>query len=199
MGLIACRTCGLLSSRTSSPQPAKCARCAMTLEPPAERSIEHTWAWLITGIVLYIPANVLPVMYAQMVGGGHESTILSGVSSFWSSGARDIALLIFTASVVVPTTKFLALGLLLCTVRRRSRWAMNHRTRLYRLVEVIGYWSMLDVVVVALSCTLLQFKTIATAEPRLGIVFFCAVVIATMMAAISFDPRLIWEGAHDEH
>jgi len=190
MGLVACRTCGLLLPRP--PQP-RCPRCAAKLEQRTPRSTEYSLALLITGMVLYIPANVLPVMYARTVGGGQESTILAGVVSFWRGGAWDIALLIFTASIAVPATKFLALGWLLWTVRRGSCWAMSHRTRLYRLVEIIGYWSMLDVVVVALTAALLQFKGLATAEPRLGIVFFCAVVVVTMIAAMCFDPRSIWD------
>jgi paraquat-inducible protein A len=162
--------------------------------------VENTLAWLIAGVILYIPANVLSVMYVSGVGGGEESTILGGVLSFWQAGSWDIAVLIFTASVAVPATKFLALGVLLWTVHCRSRWAMKQRTALYRLVEFIGYWSMLDVVVVALTAALLKFKALGTAEPRLGIVFFCGVVVTTMIAALSFDPRLIWDmGANDGH
>jgi paraquat-inducible protein A len=157
-------------------------------------------AWLIAGVILYIPANVLPVMYVSGVGGGEESTILGGVLSFWRADSWDIAVLIFTASVAVPATKFLALGLLLWTVHRGSSWARRQRTALYGLVEIIGYWSMLDVVVVALTAALLKFKALGTAEPRLGIVFFCGVVVTTMIAAFSFDPRLIWDtGANDGH
>jgi paraquat-inducible protein A len=132
-------------------------------------------------------------VYTSRVGGGESSTILGGIVSFWRSGAWDIAVLIFTASVVVPATKFAALGLLLWTVRQGSGWRREQRTKLYRLVEIIGYWSMLDVVVVALTSALLQFKAFGTAEPRAGIVCFCAVVVTTMIAASSFDPRLIWD------
>jgi paraquat-inducible protein A len=177
-----------------------CRRCTTLLRERLPRSAENTLAWLLAGIILYIPANVLPVMYVSGVGGGEESTILGGVLSFWRGGSWDIAALIFTASVVVPATKFLALGLLLWTVHRGSSWASRQRTALYRLVEIIGHWSMLDVVVVALTAALLKFKALGTAEPRLGIVFFCGVVVTTMIAALSFDPRLIWDmGLHDEH
>lgn len=170
-----------------------CPRCMTPLAARAHRSTEHTLAWLGAGLALYIPANTLPIMYTQAVGGGHESTILAGILGFWRTGSWDIALLIFTASVLVPVVKFIALGVLLYTVRGRSRWAMRHRTQLHRLLEVIGYWSMLDVVVVALTCALMQFGSFAAAVPRPGIVFFCAVVVTTMMAARSFDPRLIWD------
>jgi len=180
--------------------PASCPRCTTLLRERLPRSAENTLAWLIAGVVLYIPANVLPVMYVSGVGGGEGSTILGGVLSFWRAGAWDIAVLIFTASVAVPATKFLVLGMLVWTVHRGSSWARKQRTALYGLVEFIGYWSMLDVVVVALTAALLKFKALGTAEPRLGIVFFCGVVVATMIAALSFDPRLIWDmEAGDEH
>jgi len=136
----------------------------------------------------------LPVMYTSMLGRGEASTILHGVVEFWKSGSWDIALLIFIASVAVPSIKFLVLGTLLVTVQRRSGWARLQRARLYRFIELIGYWSMLDVVVVALVCALVQFHLLGTAEPRLGIVFFGLVVVLTMCAAMSFDPRLIWDG-----
>lgn len=194
LGLVACRTCGLISRQAALSGDARCPRCASRLRTgAARRSAEIALAWLIAGVILYLPANLLPVMHVSGIGGGQDSTILSGVLSFWRAGSWDIAALIFTASVAVPMTKFLALGLLLWTVRRRSVRGMRQRTKLYRLLEIIGYWSMLDVVVVALTSALLQFKAFGTAEPRLGIVFFCAVVVVTMMAAMSFDPRLIWD------
>jgi paraquat-inducible protein A len=174
-------------------QPTFCRRCSTLLRERLPRSSETTLAWLIAGVVLYVPANVLPVMYVSGIGGGEESTILGGVLSFWRSGSWDIAALIFAASVAVPVTKFLALGLLLWTVHRGSGWASKQRTALYRQVEIIGHWSMLDVVVVALTAALLKFKALGAAEPRLGIVFFCGVVVTTMIAALSFDPRLIWD------
>lgn len=200
-GLVACRTCGLVMQRTPMSSPlASCPRCATLLRERLPRSAENTLAWLIAGVILYIPANMLPVIYVSGVGGGEESTILGGVLSFWRTGSWDIAVLIFTASVAVPATKFLALGVLLWTVHRGSNWARKQRTSLYRLVELIGYWSMLDVVVVALTAALLKFKALGTAEPRLGIVFFCGVVVTTMIAALSFDQRLIWDmGANDGH
>ncbi len=152
-----------------------------------------TLAWLIAGIVFYIPANLLPVMHTSGLLGEEDSTILGGILEFWRSGDWDIALLIFTASIAVPFTKFIAIGLLLLTVRKNSRWQQHQRTVLYRIVEFIGYWSMLDVIVVALTSALMQFQLLGTAEPRAGIAFFCAVVVVTMLSALSFDPRLIWD------
>jgi paraquat-inducible protein A len=152
---------------------------------------------LLTGIVLYIPSNALPVMYVSGIGGGEDATIVGGVLSFWRGGAFGVALLIFIASVVVPATKFLTIALLLWTLRLKSSWARRQRTKLYRWVEFIGYWSMLDVVVVAMTAALLRFEGIGTAEPRLGIAFFCGVVVSTMISALSFDPRLIWDGDNE--
>jgi paraquat-inducible protein A len=152
-----------------------------------------TLAWLITGILLYIPANLLPVMHTSGLQGDADSTILGGILEFWRAGDWDIALLIFIASVAVPFTKFIAIGMLLLTVYMKRGWQRHQMTALYRIVELIGYWSMLDVVVVALTSTLMQFAVLGTAEPRAGIAFFCAVVIVTMLSARSFDPRLIWD------
>jgi paraquat-inducible protein A len=143
-------------------------------------------------MILYIPANVLPVMYVSGIGGGAETTIYGGILEFWRDGSLGLALLIFGASVAVPMTKFVALGVLITMTLRSSNAARAERVRLYRFVEFIGYWSMLDVVVVALTCRLVRFGALAIAEPRPGIVFFCAVVLITMISAFSFDERSIW-------
>ena len=193
LGLSLCRTCGLAVSRASLGIDPRCPRCQSRIEHRTPFSAEMTLAWLIAGIVFYIPANLLPVIHTSGLLGEEDSTILHGILEFWRSGDWDIALLIFTASVAVPFTKFIAIGLLLLTVRKNSRWEQHQRTVLYRIVEFIGYWSMLDVIVVALTSALMQFQVLGTAEPRAGIAFFCAVVVATMLSALSFDPRLIWD------
>jgi paraquat-inducible protein A len=132
-------------------------------------------------------------MRTNMLGNASDNTIMSGVIEFWKSGSWDIAALIFFASIVVPCMKFLILSLLLVTCQRKSRWAMRERSRLYRMVELVGYWSMLDVLVVALVAALVQFRSLSSIDPMLGIVFFGLVVVLTMLAAMSFDPRLIWD------
>ena len=195
LGLMRCRVCGLLAERAADESEVRCRRCSRVVTARVPASAEKTLAWLIAGIILYFPANLLPVMHTRTVTGQEDSTIIGGIIEFFRAGSWDIAALIFIASVAVPVTKFLALGLLLWTVRRRSAWARHERAKLYKAVELIGYWSMLDVVVVAITCSLLQLKSLASAEPRLGIVFFCSVVVSTMMAALSFDPRLIWDDA----
>ena len=193
LGLSLCRTCGLAVSRASLGIDRRCPRCQSRIEHRTPFSAEMTLAWLIAGIAFYIPANLLPVIHTSGLLGEEDSTILHGILEFWRSGDWDIALLIFTASVAVPFTKFIAIGLLLLTVRKNSPWEQHQRTVLYRIVEFIGYWSMLDVIVVALTSALMQFQVLGTAEPRAGIAFFCAVVVATMLSALSFDPRLIWD------
>jgi len=193
VGVVLCETCGLVLPGELAWRGESCPRCRASVRTRRPRSLDNTRAWLLAGIILYFPANLLPVVYTSGIGGAQDSTILSGVVSFWRAGAWDIAALIFTASVAVPVAKFLGLGFLLWSVQRGSARARISRGKLYRFVEFIGYWSMLDVAVVGLTCALLQFRTFERAEPRIGIVFFCAVVIATMFSALSFDPRLIWD------
>jgi paraquat-inducible protein A len=190
LGIARCRVCGRIDDAAIA---ARCSRCGRPLHLPDSRaSAERSLAWLITAIILYIPANLLPVMYVSGVGGGTEATIYGGIVEFWRSGSWGLALIVFGASVAVPLTKFVGLGLLIAASLRRSAVVPRQRTRLFRFVEFIGYWSMLDVIVVALTCRLVRFGSLAVAEPRLGIVFFCAVVLITMLSAFSFDERSIW-------
>ncbi|CAB5520265.1 paraquat-inducible protein A [Stutzerimonas stutzeri] len=189
LGLQLCHDCGLACRSEDS----HCPRCEAPLHRRKPNSLARTWALLIAALIMYVPANMLPVMYTDMFGSGSANTILSGVVEFWKGGSWDIALLIFIASVGVPCMKFFVLALLLVSTGRRSRWAMRERARLYRFIEIIGYWSMLDVLVVALVAALVQFRALSTIEPRLGILFFGLVVVLTMLASMSFDPRLIWD------
>lgn len=194
LGVIACHICGLVCERTRSVHAAQCPRCAGPLHRRRPDSLARAWACLLAAVVFYIPANTLPVMHTHLLGQGSDSTIGAGIVEFWKAGSYGIALIIFIASMAVPCAKFLALGLLLVTSQRRTAWAMRERTRLYRLVERIGYWSMLDVLVVAVVAGLVKFKALADIEPCVGILFFGSVVILTMLAAMQFDPRLIWDG-----
>lgn len=189
--LCLCHSCGKTCDMTH--QPSTCPRCGAPLHVRKINSLSRTWAYLLTALVLYIPANLLPVMNTSMFGNAADSTIMSGVLEFWQHGAWDIALIIFIASIAVPGVKFAALALLLLTVQRSSHWACKERSRLYRFIELIGYWSMLDVIVVALVAALVKFDALANIEPRMGILFFGLVVVFTMLSAMSFDSRLIWE------
>jgi paraquat-inducible protein A len=157
------------------------------------RSVLHTWAYLIAAYILYIPANLLPIMQTGSLAKIQTDTIMSGVVYLWESGSRMLALIVFLASIVIPLFKLVAMTLLTISVQRRSVWLPLHRARLYRLVEAIGRWSMLDIYVVALLVALVQIKSFATVEAGPGAAAFGTVVVLTLLAAKSFDPRLIWD------
>lgn len=193
--LMGCDLCGMVhegAAAKGSAAAIACARCGSEVRARKPDSVVRTSALLLAALVFYIPANVLPVMYTRLLGSEAESTILEGVVEFWRSGSWDIAVLIFAASVAVPCTKFLAIALLLLD-QKFPIGSRVGKTRLLNLVEHIGYWSMLDVLVVALVTALIQFRALGVAEPRPGIVFFGAVVVLTMLAAMSFDSRLAWQ------
>ncbi len=195
LNLCLCHSCGMTCDMTG--QPHECERCGAPLHRRKTNSLARTWAFMFTALAFYVPANLLPVMNTKMLGSGADSTIMSGVLEFWAAGAWDYALIIFIASIAVPGVKFVALTFLLMSVHRSSLWASKERSQLYRFVEVIGYWSMLDVIVVALVAALVKFNALADIEPRAGILFFGLVVVFTMLSAMSFDPRLIWDNKRE--
>jgi paraquat-inducible protein A len=192
-GMLVCHACGLLSRAAPHGHQICCSRCGSHLHFRKPDSIARTWALLLTAMICYIPANVLPMMYTSSLFGSESDTIMSGVVYFWKSGEWYLALIIFFASITVPMMKMIALVLLLVTTQRRSRWQLHQRTRLYRLVEFVGRWSMLDIYVVAVMCALVQLKALATIVPGPGAIAFGAVVVLTMFAAMAFDPRLMWD------
>ena len=191
-GLIACHSCGQLN-RFRPGGLLRCARCGGGLHARKPNSEARTWALVLAAILFYIPANVLPVTRTTYLGSTQSDTILSGVYYFITSGSWPIALIIFVASIVVPALKILALTFLLVSVRRHSNWRPEERTRLYHITELIGRWSMVDVYVVTVMVALLKLGALANVDAGVGIVFFGAVVVITMFAANSFDPRLIWD------
>ena len=193
LGLLVCHACGLLSRPAAHAEHACCPRCGADLHSRKPNSISRTWALLIAAVILYIPANLLPMMHTSSLFGSQSDTIMSGVVYFWTSGSWYLALVIFFASIMVPLLKMLALVVLLVSVQLRSRWQQNQRARLYRMVEAIGRWSMLDIYVVAMIVALVQLKGLATIQPGAGAIAFGAVVVLTMFSAMSFDPRLIWD------
>ncbi len=197
LGLVACHTCGLAVRQRS--RHGACPRCGSTLHQRKTNSVARTWALLITAMLMYIPANVLPVMKTSYFGNTTADTIMSGVVYFLMHGDWPLALVIFSASVLIPLLKMLALIYLLMSVQRKSRINYRQRTRLYRITEVMGKWSMVDVFVVALLAALVQMGALVTIEPDLGAVAFGAVVILTMLAAMAFDPRLIWDAQERIH
>lgn len=194
LGLIGCDACGLVLRAPSAPQHASaCPRCGSALHRRRPNAVNRAWAYLIAAVILYIPANVLPVLRSTKLFDTSIDTIISGVVSLWDDGSWDLAVIVFTASVVVPVLKIGALALLLLSVQNGWQTAPRERARLYRILEFIGHWSMLDVFAIALLVTLVHFGAFAYVEPGPGIVAFGAVVVLTMLATMSFDPRLIWD------
>ena len=156
-------------------------------------SISTTWAFLIAAMIAYLPANLYPVMTVVSFGKGQSDTIMSGVIYLLLHGDWPLALIVFVASVLVPLLKMIALVYLLLSVQRRSPLRKQQRIRLYRLVELVGRWSMVDIFVVALLAALVNVGALATIEPGTGAIAFTAVVILTIFSAMSFDSRLIWD------
>ena len=192
-GLVSCETCSLLSRPAPPAHPGHCPRCGNALEWRRPDAIQRTWALLIAAAVCYIPANVLPVLRTNTVVSSEADTIMSGAIFLYTSGSWPLALIVLVASVMIPLGKLVALAYLLITVQRGSVSSSRDRTRLYRLVEIIGRWSMLDVFVDTFTVALIQLQPLMSVEPGPGVVFFMAVVVLTMLAVESFDPRLIWD------
>jgi paraquat-inducible protein A len=193
MGVVGCHVCGLVSRAEHVVPGALCPRCHAPLHRRKSNSLTRTWALLIAAALLYLPANLLPIMRTVSLGDIDDNTILSGVIELWRNDSWDLAIIVFVASIVVPMMKFVVLGTLLVSAQRKSRWALKQRARLYRLVELVGYWSMLDVFVVALLSALVHFQVLSRVEPKPGVIYFGLVVVLTMLASMSFDPRLIWD------
>jgi len=191
LGLLSCHHCGTVWQGAAIGEP--CARCSTRLHRRKPDSINRTWALLLSAAILYLPANLLPVMITRSLFGIQQDTILSGVIYFWVSGAYGLAALIFVASFLVPLFKLAALTLLNLLAQRRSDWRQLERARLYRMLEVIGRWSMLDVFVVALLAGLVRIQGFAEITAGVGIAAFGGVVVLTMLASLSFDPRLTWD------
>jgi paraquat-inducible protein A len=198
-GIVSCLTCGLLSRPATAANLGYCPRCGAGLVWRRPRSIQTTWALLIAAAIFYIPANALPVLGTTALGETEFDTIIGGVIFLYATGSWPLALIVLVASVMIPLGKILALAWLLITVQRGSVRNSHDRARIYRLVELIGKWSMLDVFVDAFTVALVQLQPLMSVEPGLGVVFFMAVVVMTMLAAQSFDPRLIWDAASQEH
>ena len=190
-GLAACHVCGKVQPELTG----HCMRCHSVLHLRTPRSLQRTLALTIAATVLYIPANTLPIMTVEGLGGDESSTILSGVITFWQMHAYPVAIVIFTASVLIPIIKLIAILTLCYSAMRPSdpRKAM----KIYRFTEIVGRWSMVDVFVVAILVAVVQFGSLMAIRPGPAAVAFGGVVVLTMLAAMSFDPRLIWDKAQE--
>lgn len=199
VGLVCCETCSLVAKPVSRHHPGHCPRCGTELEWRRKASIETTWALLVAAAICFLPANLLPVMETTAMGTTEPDTIMGGVVLLYQTGSWPLALIVLVASFMVPLGKLVALTYLLVSVQRRSPSSSQERTRLYRMVEIIGRWSMLDVFVDTFTVALVQLDPLMSIVPGPGVLFFAAVVVLTMIAAETFDPRLIWDaGARQE-
>ncbi|MGL4959834.1 MAG: paraquat-inducible protein A [Inquilinus sp.] len=193
-----CHGCGLVSNLPPEGHGA-CPRCGAALHQRRPESLTRTWALVVTAITLYIPANLFPVMTVISLGHGEPDTIMSGVFALADAGMWPLAVLVFFASITVPVLKLAGLIYLLITTRRRAKEQLRNRTVLYRIVEAVGRWSMIDIFMISILVALVQLGELATIEPGIGAVSFAAVVIVTMIAAMTFDPRLMWDAAGQNH
>ncbi len=189
---IGCDTCGEVCHE---PPGAFCPRCHDRLRTRKPNSLARTWALLLAAVICYIPANAYPVMTVIRFAKGHPSTILGGVQELIEYRMWPLAILVLVASVLVPIMKLVCLSYMLITTQPGGTRRLRDRTRLYRIVDFIGRWSMIDVFMVAILVALVRMGVLASVTPGWGGVFFAAVVILTMLASMSFDPRLMWDAA----
>jgi len=198
-GLIQCDDCHKLLRLRSYKKRVKlsCPRCGSTLHQRIPNSLSHCWAYLITSVILFFPANLLPIMTFSEFGNGEPNTIMSGVVLLVEEGMLPLGLLVFVASILVPLLKIIGLLFLLLSIH--GRWNVSRRRRmiLYRIIEFVGRWSMLDIFVITILVALVNLGAIAQVIPGVGATAFGAVVILTMLAAHKFDSRLIWDNIND--
>ena len=192
---LGCESCGLVSLDVTGDDPAlvqHCSRCGHVLHATKPFSLQRTWACVVAAAILYIPANTLPVMETTSALQRDEHTLLGGIHELWLDGSWGLAIIVFIASIAVPVLKIAVLALLAWTVRWNPDWRRLERARLYRLIETVGHWSMLDVYVVVLLTATVRFGPLASVSTGAGLLSFAAVVVLTLLATWSFDPRLIW-------
>ncbi|MFL6680637.1 MAG: paraquat-inducible protein A [Burkholderiaceae bacterium] len=200
-GLWRCRGCAVVCV----PPPdaiaqgrTRCPRCDAVVHPRLPDSVARSWAFLLAGTALYLPANLLPVTTTASIGGRQSDTIFSGIVYFWKDGSYGLAVLVFVASIVVPMTKLLLLSLLLISLQRHDRrWAVQ-RLKAWRALEIIGRWSMLDIFAITILAALVQVESLAELRPGPGAMAFGAVVVLTMLATHWFDPRLLFDKPEGE-
>ena len=199
-GFLLCTVCAQLARRHPAADQAQyCPRCCARLLPRKAHSVQRSWAWLISAYIFYLPANLLPIMDTHSLFDAQQDTILSGVLFLWHTGSWVTAGIVFMASIFTPIAKLIALTALLLSVHFKATRGTKLRTNLYRLLLAIGRWSMLDIFVVAVLAALVHIQTFAVIEAGPGALAFGAVVVCTLLAAASFDPRLIWDAKGQAH
>jgi paraquat-inducible protein A len=197
-GLQSCEVCTLVSRPAPDAKAGRCPRCGEELDFRKTASFQRSWAFLIAAAVCYVPANLLPVLTTTTATGSESDTILQGVVLLWSPTGWPLSLIVLFASIMIPSAKILALAYLLVTAQRGSAENNEQRIRMYRIIEFIGRWSMVDVFVDTFTAALIQLQPLMSVAPAPGLLFFAAVVVLTMLAVESFDPRLIWDTVRSE-
>ena len=188
-GLVACTTCG----RVHAAGVENCQRCGAELSSRDTTSMQRVWAWMLLGFMAYIPANLYPMLETTTLGQTASNTLLGGVIELTIHGSYFVAGIVFFASIVIPLGKFVAISYLALQVIRPDTSSIHAKHRLYEVVEFIGRWSMIDVFVVALLSSLVQLGSAVTVKPGIAAVSFALSVVFTMLSAISFDCRMIWD------
>ncbi|MDH4444387.1 MAG: paraquat-inducible protein A [Akkermansiaceae bacterium] len=189
VGLAGCHTCGKVSPLSLG----RCPRCGSHLHLRKSRSVERTVAFMLAATALYIPANVLPMMTMVELGESTSNTITGGIAYFWKGGAYPIALVILTASILIPLLKMVALTWLCLAATGKLHPSPGLLGKIYWVTELMGRWSMVDIFVVGILVALVQVGNYMTVTPGPGALAFAGVVVLTMFAAMSFDPRLLWD------
>ena len=192
-GLMLCHDCRKVIPCPEDGSPVKCPRCCASVHLRKPDSVTYTWALVITSLILLFPANFLPIMQVDYMGVQDYSTIMDGIIYFFKEGSYGIAIVILTASVLVPVFKILGIMMVLLSIHFRWESWLRHKTIMFRFIEFIGRWSMLDIFVIALLTALVNFGFFSTISAASAATYFCGVVISTMLAAITFDTRLIWD------
>jgi paraquat-inducible protein A len=197
--MVSCPGCSLLCRSATEKTGARtvCSRCGARLNSRKPNSLSRTWALVIAALILYLPANLLPIMLTSSMGKTNADTILSGVIYFMKTGDWHLALIILVASIMVPLLKLVVLSYLLLSVHFKWTWRPADRTRLYRFTEAIGRWSMVDIFAVTTMVALVKMEAFGAVEAGPAAPFFGAVVVITMLAANCFDPRLIWDAVEE--
>jgi len=200
-GLWRCRGCAAVCvppPEALEQRRTRCPRCDAVVHPRKPDAIARAWAFLLAATALYLPANLLPVTATSAIGGRQTDTIFSGIVYFWKDGSYGLAILVFVASIVVPMTKLLLMSLLLISLQRHDRRWAARRLKVYRVLELIGRWSMLDIFAITMLAALVQVESLAELRPGPGAMAFGAVVVLTMLATHSFDPRLLFDKPEGE-
>ncbi len=196
-GLLLCQSCHKINQLPAGAQQGKisCLRCGEIHQLRKENSIDRSWALIVTAVLLTLPANMLPIMSVSKLGRVTQSTIIDGIILFFQGGSYGIGLIILTASILVPLFKIIGMALILISIHNKWTTWLRHKALMFRLIQFVGRWSMLDIFVIALLCSLVRFGSLSSVDVAPAALYFSAVVLCTMFAALSFDPRLLWDSA----